>query len=500
MYKILSALLGFLLSCGSILANEVVRDVVFHNLGPKINSEFDEFSPTITEDGKTLIFSSYSGTRYIDLFMSEKVKGKWSFPKPLSELNSPYNDETPFITPDGKWLFFASDRDGSMELPKDKLGRIRVSFDIYYSQRLPNGKWDTPLPVPGLVNNAAHQKTPSVSHDGRFLFFSQWEFGDIESSQILSSELVEGKFSQPRALPKMINSGNQDVALTPGMENNIYYFSSRRPGGRGGWDIYKTSLVDGSWTEPENAGPEINSNLHEIYYSDRGDIQFLCSNRLGGLGNYDIYSSELLNIGFSAQFTIVDKQTGKPLPGTSVTIEADTPFGKASIIKKTDRWGNFELTYDSGIDALAFSIDKKNYLPLISEIKTRGLEDENKLALTPIKEGASFEIKEILFDSNSDKIKPDSRFYLQQLASYLHKNKNLRLAIIGHTDLHGTEMFNQKLSEKRAKSVFRYLTASGLAANRFTIEGKGESQPKIANTGPEIDQRNRRTEFKILAR
>ena len=229
------------------------------------------------------------------------------------------------------------------------------------------------MPVPGLVNNAAHQKHLPSPTMGAFYFLASGNLATLNQVLILSSELVEGKFSQPRALPKMINSGNQDVALTPGRENNVYYFSSRRPGGRGGWDIYKTSLVDGTWTEPENAGPDINSNLHEIYYSDRGDIQFLCSNRLGGLGNYDIYSSELLNIGFSAQFTIVDKQTGKPLPGTSVTVEADTPFGKASIIKKTDRWGNFfELTYDSGIDALAFSIDKKNYLPLISEIKTLG--------------------------------------------------------------------------------------------------------------------------------
>jgi outer membrane protein OmpA-like peptidoglycan-associated protein len=500
MRKFINLFLVALFTQGSIFPAEVVRDVIFHNLGPKVNSEFDEFSPTITEDGKTLIFSSYSGTRYIDLFISQKIKGKWSFPKPLTELNSPYNDETPFITPDGKWLFFASDRDGSKELPKDSVGRIRVSFDIYYSQRLPNGNWDAPSPVPGLVNNPAHQKTPSISHDGRFLFFSQWDFGNIDSSQILSSELVEGKFTEPVALPSIINSGSQDVALTPGRENQVYYFSSRRPGGYGGWDIYKTSLVEGEWTVPENAGPSINSTLHEIYYSDRGDIQFLCSNRLGGLGNYDIYSSQLLNIGIPTRFTIVDKETGKPLSKTSVTIEADTPFGKASIVKKTDRWGNFELMYDSGIDSLAISIEKKNYLPLISEIKTQGLNDENQLALTPIRKGASFEIKEILFDSNSDQIKPDSKFYLQQLASYLHRNKNLKLAIIGHTDLHGSKLFNQELSEKRAKSVFRYLTSVGLAAGRFSIEGKGESQPKVADTGPEIDQRNRRTEFKIIAK
>ena len=137
-------------------------------------------------------------------------------------------------------------------------------------------------------------------------------------------------------LPKIINSGHQDVALTPGKENHSYFFSSRRPGGLGGWDIYKTYLIDGKWTEPENAGSEINTSLHEIYYSDRGKIHFLCSNRLGGLGNYDIYSSELFDVGSKAEFTVVDKKTKRPLPNTIVTIQADTPYGKISINKKTD--------------------------------------------------------------------------------------------------------------------------------------------------------------------
>src|SRR4030042_946415 len=128
------------------------------NLGSPVNSEKNDFTPTVSPDGRFMIFNSNRNGAYQDLFISYFKDGAWSKPEPLSGLNSPYNDETPFLSADGTILLFSSDRDGSIEMPKNNLNQIKVSFDIYWSQRV-NGGWSTPEPIPGQGNTMYHEHT-----------------------------------------------------------------------------------------------------------------------------------------------------------------------------------------------------------------------------------------------------------------------------------------------------------------------------------------------------
>ena len=134
-----SFLLLFTMMIGASISAE---PIALRNLSI-LNTAEDEFAPTVTADGKTLVFNARRGGRYQDLFISQLQNGSWTEARPLTTLNSPFNDETPFISPDGKTIFFASDRDGSFELPPDEKGQVRVSFDLYWSH-FDNGSWSAP--------------------------------------------------------------------------------------------------------------------------------------------------------------------------------------------------------------------------------------------------------------------------------------------------------------------------------------------------------------------
>ena len=144
-------------------------------------------------------------------------------------------------------------------------------------------------------------------------------------------------------------------------------------------------------------------------------------------------------------------------------------------------------------------IEKPGYLPFYERIFSVDFSPTfHSIKLRPIQKGESFSIQAIYFDHNSDVIKEESYLYLKRLAEYLVKNDNIKLKVIGHTDLHGKSDFNDELSEKRATSVRKYLIKLGVQKNRLTVEGAGESLPVINNTSPKADRLNRRTEFKVI--
>ncbi|MDH5716557.1 MAG: OmpA family protein [Spirochaetia bacterium] len=377
------------------------------NLGMPVNSKSNEFSPTLSPDGSFMIFNSNKHGKYQDLYISYYQEGRWKNPQPMTDLNSAYNDETPYLSYDGTMLVFASDRDGSLETPKDENGKIRVSFDIYVSF-FQNNKWTLPVSIPGEVNSFLHERAPTLSKDGKTLFFNRWEFGKSELTALLSSKLVNGKFTKPQLLPKPFNMGYSDRALIEAEQKNGFFYSSNRPDTHGGWDIFFVAFNNQEFSEPENLGRFINTEENEIYLSRIDQRYFLCSNRKDSIGLFDIYS-----------FYMFQKEQ-------------------------------------------------------------------------------KFETRAIYFDFNSEKIKLESYEYLNALVDFLNKNSELSLEIIGHTDLNGSDEFNDKLSVNRALSVKNYLTQKGISEKRLETSGKGKREPIINKKGENFDTLNRRTEFKIL--
>lgn len=487
------------------------------NAGEPINTPFDEFAPSVTADGRMLVFNSRrSGEDYQNLYVSYFREGRWTAPQPMRALNSPYNDETPMLTPDGSLIFFASDRDGSAEMPADERGRIRVSFDIYWARREGDG-WSRPLRVPGDVNTATHERAPALDERTNTLYFSRWPFGDsaLDNSTVYSADYQDGRFRNVQKLPESINAGYGESAFTPARDKpNGFYFSSRRPGGLGGWDIYYVEQNEsGEFGEPRNAGPAINSDAHEVYYSTVGGRGWLASNRAGGAGRYDIYGQPA---GERVVFEVRDARSKKPL---QVTVEAQSGERKGRV--ETDANGQFMLDMPESLTRLRMSIEESGYLPYEGDFAIGGGDpDENTpgatndatisgenvrredgkyvIELQPVEADATFAMRAIHFDANKDEIKRESHPVLDRVVRFLERNPGLRLEIIGHTDLHGPADYNLDLSERRAAAVRAYLESKGVAESRLETKGLGFSRPAVDRKGEPYDEQNRRTEFRIL--
>ena len=261
------------------------------NLGKNINTKAHEFAPVVSFNGSFMIFNSKRNSRYQDLYIShfDFKKKVWQKPTPLKVLNSPYNDETPFLSSDGKFLVFSSDRDGSGSF-KTQNNQIKVSFDLYLSQRRGN-IWSKPIRIPGEVNTMHHEKSPSLSKDNKKLYYTMWKFGDIKNTIILQAMFKNGRFVSPAPMPALINAGFQELALIESESQDGYFFSSMRPGGMGGWDIYYVAHKDGNFGNIINLGKNINSAGNEAFISRVDQQFFISSNRKGGKGGFDIYST-----------------------------------------------------------------------------------------------------------------------------------------------------------------------------------------------------------------
>ncbi len=473
------------------------------NIGPPVNSAEADFAPTFTSDGKTLVFNSKRGrSHYQDIYISHLEDGAWTDPRPMYEINSNYNDESPYITPDGSFIFFSSDRDGSFEMPANEKGEVRVSFDLYVSRNI-NGKWDYPIKVPGTVNTVHHERAPSLSLDSKTLYYTSMPFGDVSRARIMKAEYAGGEFINPVPLPAPVNINAQDTGFIPSPDGKGFYFSSRREGGFGGWDLYFVEYGNGIFGEPVNLGGKINSAKNEINLSLIGGSIFFCSDRPGGYGSYDVYSSGISVEDDSLKIIVRDKKTKKPL-STEMTIstkvkESEDRTVTYEIKKKTNENGEASVKHNPLVTDLDIEINEEGYLPMFERLNIPSLKGgPGIIELVPVEKEASFDVHSIFFDFESSRITPESYPYLDALAGYLKKHPSIRFEIIGHTDLHGTDEFNDKLSLERAKAVRDYLAGKGIDGKRFEVRGAGKRQPLIPQSGPGFDEKNRRTEFRVL--
>jgi outer membrane protein OmpA-like peptidoglycan-associated protein len=471
------------------------------NVGSPINSAGDDFSPSFTSDGKVMIFNSKRGQdKYQDIYISFFESNAWSDPRPIDEINSSFNDETPYITPDAGFIFFASDRDGSQEMQGARPGEVLVSYDIYVSKNLGNS-WAKPIRLPGAVNTPHHERSPSLSPDLQTIYYTTWPFGDITRAYIMKADYLDGEFVNPTALPSPVNVRASDTGPMPSPDGKGLYFSSLRPGGQGGWDIWYVAVDKSVFGTPVNLGTGVNSKYNEVQPSFAGNAFYFCSNRPGGQGLYDIYAAGILESGIKV--IVRDKKTGAPL---SVEMNIASKIRKSEdetlarqVKKRTDARGEALLKPGPGEDNMEIGITEKGYLPLFKELGAAELKGEPLLLeLVPIEKNARFDVHAIHFDFESSRITPESFPYLDALAAFLHANPTIRFEITGHTDLQGEDTFNDRLSLERAQAVKDYLVGRGIDGVRFTVRGAGKREPLVSRQGEEYDRQNRRTEFKVL--
>ncbi|MDF2431969.1 MAG: hypothetical protein JWP44_1600 [Mucilaginibacter sp.] len=470
------------------------------NMGPAINTANDEYLPVATADESTLIFTRKINNNE-DFYKSVKVNGKWQTATYLSDrINTPqYNEGAQSISQDGKYLFFTG-----CNRP-DGLGRC----DIYISQKK-GEDWAKPFDLPPPVNTSGWESQPSISADGRTLYFVSNRKGGYGGYDIWRSALSEKGWGEPENLGPNINTSFDEQSPFIHPDDSTLYFCSNGWPGLGGKDLFVSRMdKDGKWQKPENLGYPINSSGDEngLSLTANGTYAFFSSNHLDGLGGYDIYTFELPpnlrpHIVTYVKGKVSDAQTMQPLEVAVEIIDLQKNVPVYQDYSDATQ-GNFLATLTSGKN-YGLNISKSGYLFHSENFSLIGHESKNPFNITvllqPIEVGNKVILNNIFFDINKFDLRPESLSELQKLVEFLNENPTVHIEISGHTDNVGNNEANQLLSENRAKAVYQYLITNKIDAAKLVYKGYGETQPIAPNTSEESRKLNRRTEFKIIAK
>ncbi len=505
------------------------------NLGPGVNTENPEYFPTITVDGKTLLFTRLIPDKNVpapeekyqkqeDFFvsnLSENNAWQTAFPMPTN-INTIRNEGAPTISADGRSLVFVACSMGDVNDYGDNRNG-KGSCDLFITKRL-GQRWSDPQNLPGKINTASWESQPSLSADGKTMYFVRRvsKQGMESDADIFVSTLQEdGSWGQAVRLPNTINTPLMEESVLIHPDGKTLYFASRGHKGFGGLDIYVSRMdATGNWGEAENLGYPINTQSDEnsLLVSADGEIAFFASNRPGGYGDLDIYyflMPERLRptktLYFDGLVFDASSPNKKPVPGKFSLIDLKT--GKEIIRSEADAiTGAFTVSLPVNCDyALNVSYPGYNFY---SQNFNMTIPDNQEVfhmdvPLVPISTpGTPITLKNVFFDLNLATLRPESTVELNKLRDFLKANPTVKIQIAGHTDTRGDAAVNQKLSDARAKAVMDFLITNGIEAGRLTSKGYGETKPiftdeQIAAMKTETEkekahQENRRTEYTVV--
>ncbi|MFM7723441.1 MAG: OmpA family protein [Bacteroidota bacterium] len=494
------------------------------NAGPGINTVYAEYYPSLTVDGKQLLFTRalpYGNNDIQEDFFTSLYTGSiWekAFPMP-NNVNTERNEGAPTVSANGRGLVFVACSDENGDYGDNRKGK--GSCDLYYTERI-GDKWRNPLNIPGDINTYHWETQPSLSADGKTLYFIRGLRGkgaDYRNSDIYVSHLGEnGKWMPAERLPDIINTPYAEESVHIHPDGKTLYFASRGHIGLGGSDLYVSQLgADGKWSKPKNLGYPINTlnDENSLIVAAQGNIAFFASDRAGGFGDLDIYLFELpKNLQPTTTYyfdgKVFDAVTLTPLGG-HFTLK-DIATGQEVIISDADpQTGTFAVPLPSNRQYV-INVSFNGYAPTSLGFDLTYGENQTTyhldIPMNPIGSGKENILQNIYFDLNSAKLRKESFVELNNLANFLRENSSLKIELGGHTDTRGDAADNLKLSSERAKAVYDYLIQTeGIAPLRLSYKGYGESSPMISDKEiallPEQDkekahQKNRRTVYKIL--
>lgn len=499
--------------------NAINHPVKFNpvNLGKNINSEFDEYLPSLTADGQTLIFTrliptgkiSFDGTyqKQEDFWFSKKENGIFLPAKELGKpLNTLGNEGAQSISADGKLLFFTS---CEYEKGKSAHGRTYGSCDIFISHKK-GEKWDKPKNLGIPVNSKYWESQPSFSADGKTLYFASNRPGGKGGIDIWQTTMKkDSSWTQPINSGDIINTAKNEQSPFIHYDGKTLYFSSNGHPGMGKSDLFLSRKdSSGHWQKPKNLGYPINTFDEEVslVLNTKGNKAFFASSKKSEFGGIDLYTFEITkenrpNAVTYVQGVVFDKETDEKLSSEIHLINLKT---KKEVVRaqSDNENGTYLVCLPAGED-YAFNVSKSGYLFYSENFSLEKTKDSLKIfrfdiPLSPIKKGEKMILKNIFFDTDSYRLKKTSSVELENLLQFLKNDPTLRIEISGYTDNTGSEKNNKQLSIDRAKSVYNYLINNGIPKNRLLYKGYGSSFPIDTNKTEKGKQKNRRTEFKII--
>ena len=491
--------------------------IKIENLGTNINTELAELRPTVSADGNILFFiceNHPANTKYNSIRNSQDIWyavrdsfGKWSEAMHMEyPLNTYFYNAVYWISPDNNRILIRN-----AFIDGDYVGN---GVSMSYLDK--KGYWSQPqaLRIKNYLKyDKGRQNGASMAHDGQtLLLYMTPDKGSYNNDIYVCFLAKDGTWTEPKSLGKKINFPKYDE-MTPYLaaDGVTLYFSSDRPGGLGDNDIWITKRLDSTWekwSEPVNLGAPINTPEWDAFFTlDAGGEYAYLTNSTDTYGESDIVRVKLLEREKPDPVVLVsgnvyNKKTNLPLSASLVyeTLPDGVEAGNA-ISNPDDGAFKIVLPYDKNYTIRAtadkFFAQSEN-LNLDSLIKAGYKEIHKDLYMVPIEIGQVVRLNNVFFDFDKWDLRPESFFELNRVVKLLTENPAIEIEMSAHTDSYGSDDYNFKLSDNRARSVMEYILAHGIAASRIVSKGYGETKPVAPNDTPENRQLNRRVEFTIM--
>ncbi len=452
------------------------------NLGPAINSPNDEYWPVLTGDERTIYFTrrapvdTFSPNRshypiyrqsQEDIYYARRTDTGWNQAiLAPGRLNTDFNEGAITMSPDGRYIIFTG-----CNWPQGY-----GSCDLYYS-RMVNGQRTRPHNVGPPVNTPYKETQPALSADGQELYFSSNRPGGRGGLDIwVSHRGPDGRWLSPQPLDSPINTPANEQAPFIHYDGQTLYFSSRGHWGLGRSDLFVARRqADGHFDSVRNLGYPINTHMDEIslYVSAVSRTAYLAS-AAGGMGGLDIFTFQMPSTTaphrvLYVKGRVIDAQTQKGIPRASLEFY-ELSGGDVVLQIKADEKGNFLTTLPIGRDYGLHVSGGAQYVFRSVYLPLRTYQRiqpyEQIIPLEPISPGATFDLHNVFFDFDSDQLRPESQRELRRLVVFLRRHPSIRIRVVGHTDSRGTSKYNIDLSLRRARAVREYLINQGKIHSR----------------------------------
>jgi outer membrane protein OmpA-like peptidoglycan-associated protein len=490
----------------------IVKDLKFEsqpeNLGPAINSSYDEIMPIISPDGKTLYFDrkdhpqNTGGVINDDIWYSTLGStGRWVRAMNVgTPLNNRGHNFLTAISPDGNTALLGNvyEPDGAM------------SSGLSIAETSRDG-WNFPrkLNIRNYYNNNKFSEF-HLGADGKTIVMTVQRADSYGGKDLYVSFLNrDGSWSEPRNMGPVVNTAATEMSPFLAADGKTLYFSSDGFSGYGGKDMYMTRRLDDSWkrwSQPQNLGPRINSPNWDAYYSvpASGEYAYFSSEN-NSMGKTDIFRIRLPQEMRPEPVVLVrgkvlDEKTREPIQA-KIIYETLKDGKEVGVANSNPRTGEYTIVLPAG-ERYGFLAQAKNYMSEgqnldLTEV-TEYAELTRDLLLVPIRAGESVVLNNIFFAPSSSRLTPDSKPELDRVVEFLNENSSVKVEIGGHTNNACSDDWCNKLSTARAKSVYDYLLKQGINIKRLRYKGYGKRKPRMSNDTPEGMRANRRVEFTIL--
>lgn len=479
------------------------------NLGKNINSEYSEYVPIISPDGKTLYMFVLGDPLNIgegDIWYSTEQNGStWS---PRKNIGAPLNNEASnfviSVSPDNNSLFLS-------RTYKKKGNQVLDNGKGFSISKRTNSGWSVPVDV--IVSDFKNKNKYGefcLSADQKTLLHAI-EMSDSKGDQDLyvSFRKSDGTWSSPKNLGDKINTPKAENSPFLASDGVTLYFSTNGRPGYGQNDIFMSRRLDDSWTnwsEPENLGPSINTPEMDAYFTipASGEFAYLVSGQKS-FGGADIWKLKLPDAIKPSPVVLV---YGKVLnSATNEGIEADITYRlletneEVGIASSDPKDGAYKIILPAG-RIYSFMATKDNIYTVSQNIDLKDIkkytEIEQNLYLTPVLVGSTVRMNNLFFVTGKSEINKWSYPELQRLIDLLKKHKKMEIEIAGHSDNVGSDKVNNALSLERANAVRDYIISNGVEGERLQAKGYGKTKPLTSNATEEGRKRNRRVDFTIL--